>query len=97
MLCQRRRGSRWDRLNLGSVEEARRRRRFELARGWRFKCECAKCLAEVADAPAGAVEENLGVEKDESRLEASVERFTSGQGPAQSTTTGAGATESETD
>ena len=50
-------------------EEARRRRRFELARGWRFKCECAKCLAEVADAPAGAVEENLGVEKDESRLE----------------------------
>ena len=78
-------------------EEARRRRRFELARGWRFKCECAKCLAEVANAPEGAVEENLGVEKDESRLEASVERFTSGQGPAQSTTTGAGAPESETD
>ncbi|KAI0787150.1 hypothetical protein BC629DRAFT_1714864 [Irpex lacteus] len=46
-----------------SPDEARRRRRFELARGWRSKCCSGK----------------LGVEKDESRLEASVERFVSGR------------------
>ncbi|KAI0089146.1 hypothetical protein BDY19DRAFT_944404 [Irpex rosettiformis] len=77
-------------------EEARRRRRFELARGWRFKCECAKCTTEGASAPEGAVEEDLGVEKDESRLEASVERFSSGQVPEQ-TSASPSAPESETD
>ncbi|KAB5596319.1 MAS20 domain-containing protein [Ceratobasidium theobromae] len=29
--------------------EARRRRRQELARGWRFACECARCLKEVEE------------------------------------------------
>ncbi|OBZ76618.1 hypothetical protein A0H81_03729 [Grifola frondosa] len=46
-------------------EEARRRRRVELARGWKFKCECSRCLSET---PEGA-ESELGVEKDESKVE----------------------------
>ena len=58
---------------------ARRRRRVEHARGWKFKCECARCLAEALadlareDAEAGeknAEEEELGVTADESRVEA---------------------------
>lgn len=81
-----------------TAEEARRRRRFELARGWRFKCECAKCVAEAAHAPESAAAENLGVEKDESRLESSVERFVSGQSLGESATVASvRAAESETD
>lgn len=65
---------------------ARRRRRVELARGWKFKCECARCLAEAladlaredaAKAEAGEEgkaeadeDEELGVTADESRVEA---------------------------
>ena len=60
---------------------ARRARRIELARGWRFKCECARCLAEAlaelaaedAAAAKGAggeqEEEVLGVRGDESVTE----------------------------
>ncbi|KAI0346773.1 MAS20-domain-containing protein [Trametopsis cervina] len=55
-----------------TADESRRRRRFELARGWRFKCECSRCAAEATEAPA---EENLGVSQDESRLDPSVQRF----------------------
>ncbi|KAI0700788.1 hypothetical protein BC835DRAFT_1404784 [Cytidiella melzeri] len=58
-----------------TAEEARRRRRYELARGWRFKCECTRCTADTV----AAADENLGVDKDESKLEASVERFATGQ------------------
>ncbi|KAI0368072.1 MAS20-domain-containing protein [Pilatotrama ljubarskyi] len=50
---------------------ARRRRRIELARGWRFKCECPKCLQEVMDEMAGEKEHDaeLGVTGDESKVE----------------------------
>jgi import receptor subunit TOM20 len=34
-----------------SAVDARRRRRAELARGWRFPCMCAKCVADGAPAP----------------------------------------------
>ncbi|KAF9037821.1 MAS20-domain-containing protein [Hymenopellis radicata] len=43
-----------------SVEDCRRRRRMELARGWRFACDCARCAREAE----GQV--------DESKVEASV-------------------------
>ena len=52
--------------------EARRRRRYELARGWRFKCECTRCLAEQTE---GSTEADLGVSKDESKLEDAAARF----------------------
>lgn len=55
-----------------TAEEARRRRRFELARGWRFKCECIRCLAEQTE---GSVETDLGVSADESRIEDAAARF----------------------
>jgi import receptor subunit TOM20 len=37
-----------------TVMENRRGRRQELARGWRFVCECSKCAAEAKET------ENLG-------------------------------------
>ena len=63
---------------------ARRRRRVELARGWKFKCECARCLAEALadlaredaektgeeDKAEADEDEELGVTADESRVEA---------------------------
>ncbi|EPT03618.1 hypothetical protein FOMPIDRAFT_1022232 [Fomitopsis schrenkii] len=51
-------------------DEARRRRRQELARGWKFKCECERCLADATDGN----DSDVGVEKDESRVEPVVER-----------------------
>ncbi|KAJ3488799.1 hypothetical protein NLI96_g2584 [Meripilus lineatus] len=47
-------------------EEATRRRRYELARGWRFKCECSRCASEVTP---GDNEGHLGVEADESKVD----------------------------
>ncbi|KAH9927200.1 MAS20-domain-containing protein [Epithele typhae] len=63
-----------------SAELARRMRRIELARGWRFKCECSRCLTETLaelavedDAAEGATaavaEEDLGITGDESVTE----------------------------
>ena len=46
-----------------TAEEARRRRRYELARGWRFKCECTLCMSEAETVVTDDAE--LGVEKDE--------------------------------
>lgn len=56
-----------------TIEEAARRRRQELARGWKFKCECSRCLIEVASNQEK--EADLGVENDESKLEKTVERL----------------------
>lgn len=56
-----------------SAEEARRRRRYELARGWRFKCECTRCTAELAS--AAAPEADLGVTGDESKIEDAAARY----------------------
>ncbi|KAH9938334.1 MAS20-domain-containing protein [Fomitopsis serialis] len=53
-----------------TAEQARRRRRQELARGWRFKCECERCLSEATDGN----ESDVGVEKDESKVEDVVKR-----------------------
>ncbi|KZV77179.1 hypothetical protein PENSPDRAFT_645453 [Peniophora sp. CONT] len=52
-----------------SVVDARRRRRMELARGWRFPCPCKRCQAE---APAEA-EREPAIE-DESKIEPAFER-----------------------
>ena len=46
-----------------TAADARRRRRYELARGWRFKCECALCSSEEAAGP-GEEEPSLDVGKD---------------------------------
>ncbi|KAI0824727.1 MAS20-domain-containing protein [Trametes gibbosa] len=66
----------WVDVSQGADEDAgvaRRRRRIELARGWRFKCECAKCLQEALDEEARELHAEhdaaLGVTGDESRVE----------------------------
>jgi len=56
-----------------SVLEGRRRRRFELARGWKFACACGRCEEEAKELS----EENRAAEaqvevKDGSKVEASV-------------------------
>lgn len=51
-----------------STQEARRRRRIELARGWRFPCLCARCVADGAP-------EDVSVARDESKVEESVNKF----------------------
>ncbi|ELU45509.1 MAS20 domain-containing protein [Rhizoctonia solani AG-1 IA] len=79
-------------VNQGPTEtrlEARRRRRQELARGWRFACECSKCLKEVEE---GILEEDKKAEGDaavkedlelgsEAKLEDAVRRYESGEKP----------------
>ena len=65
-----------------SVAEARRRRRQELARGWKFACECSKCAADAlvktedpAAEVAGDVDGNdLGVPLEAAKLEEAVAR-----------------------
>ncbi|KAJ3972130.1 hypothetical protein EV361DRAFT_907327 [Lentinula raphanica] len=60
-----------------SVVDCRRRRRMELARGWKFACPCERCEREGKE---------LGVSSDEgvqdaSKLEKSLERFEANEGP----------------
>ena len=63
-----------------TLGEARRRRRYDLARGWRFKCECARCLEEAeAATEVEKEEEKLNLLKDESKIEAVVERVERGE------------------
>ena len=65
-----------------SVAETRRRRRQELARGWKFACECSKCAADAlvrdedpAAEGAGDVDGNdLGVPLEAAKLEEAVAR-----------------------
>ncbi|KAI0068687.1 hypothetical protein BV25DRAFT_25399 [Artomyces pyxidatus] len=59
-----------------SIVDARRRRRIELARGWRFACPCERCAKE----DPGHGEE---VQKDESKVEEPVRRFDEGVAQAQ--------------
>ncbi|TCD70436.1 hypothetical protein EIP91_003517 [Steccherinum ochraceum] len=61
-----------------SADDARRRRRQELARGWRFKCECARCLEELQTADVAAELAEFGVERDESKVERTAERLAQG-------------------
>ena len=58
-----------------TAEEARRRRRYELARGWRFKCECSRCASETSESN----DTDIGVSSDESKVEAVVKRVEEGQ------------------
>lgn len=58
--------------------DARRRRRMELARGWRFACACTRCTSEAAENPASA--EGEISRKDESKTEESVIRVQAGEG-----------------
>jgi len=49
--------------------QARYRRRKELARGWRFACQCERCVREAPfSSSAGETELELG-DKDESKVE----------------------------
>lgn len=58
-----------------NVLEARKRRRFELARGWRFACPCERCVEEAAHIEEGAQgAEDVPVEMDESKEEEVVTR-----------------------
>ncbi|THH31317.1 hypothetical protein EUX98_g2883 [Antrodiella citrinella] len=59
-------------------EEARRRRRMELVRGWKFKCECTRCLEELQTSEVAA-ELELGVDRDESKVERTAERLARGE------------------
>ncbi|KAF8204688.1 MAS20-domain-containing protein [Pholiota molesta] len=58
-----------------SVIECRRRRRIELARGWRFSCGCERCVEEgktmTAEEKGSAGDE----QKDESKVEDSVRNY----------------------
>jgi len=59
-----------------SVVECRRRRRFELARGWRFACTCERCAEEgksmTLEEKGGATDEQV---RDESKVETSLSRY----------------------
>ena len=60
-----------------SVVESRRRRRQELARGWKFACECSKCAADALVQAESAEEDNgndLGVPLEAAKLEEAVAR-----------------------
>lgn len=56
---------------------------MELARGWKFKCECERCLAELQTSEVAA-EFDLGIDRDESKVERTAERIAKGKAfPAQ--------------
>lgn len=64
-----------------SVIDARRRRRQELARGWKFACECPKCAADLiqaenpdAKSSEKADDSDLGVPLEQAKLEETVAR-----------------------
>ncbi|EAU84415.2 hypothetical protein CC1G_01411 [Coprinopsis cinerea okayama7 len=66
-----------------SVAECKRRRRVELARGWKFACGCDRCEAEAREFPAsqpqaegaGAPSDPEEVVGDQSKVESSMENF----------------------
>lgn len=64
-----------------SVIEARRRRRQELARGWKFACSCSKCAADALPQTEDTVantegdgDNDLGVPLEKAKLEEAVAR-----------------------
>lgn len=65
-----------------SVTDARRRRRQELARGWKFACECSKCASDAlvqtentgAENTGNKNDDDLGVPLEAAKLEAAVAR-----------------------
>ncbi|KAJ4471642.1 hypothetical protein C8R41DRAFT_897751 [Lentinula lateritia] len=59
-----------------SVVDCRRRRRMELARGWKFACPCERCEREGQE--MGVISEDKI--KDQSKVEKSMERFEANEG-----------------
>ena len=63
--------------------DARRARRMELARGWRFACICPRCQAEAPTAVAGEPQEasndDVQVAGSGAQVEAAVSRFENGE------------------
>ncbi|KAF9651125.1 hypothetical protein BDM02DRAFT_3111157 [Thelephora ganbajun] len=65
-----------------SVTEARRRRRQELARGWKFACECSKCVVDAlvqtensgVESTGNKSDDDLGVPLEKAKLEEAVAR-----------------------
>lgn len=64
------------------ILEARKRRRWEIARGWRFGCVCDRCMEDGRQAAAAAAEQEAETAqqeepevKDESREEAVVTKI----------------------
>ena len=64
-----------------SAIESRRRRRQDLARGWKFACECSKCVADALSETENAGAESTGNKNDDldvpleaAKLEATVAR-----------------------
>ncbi|KAG6813431.1 hypothetical protein H0H92_011128 [Tricholoma furcatifolium] len=55
--------------------ECRRRRRMELARGWRFACPCSRCAEEAKELSAEEKVADASEEKDGSKVEVSTARF----------------------
>lgn len=67
-----------------NVVQARYRRRKELARGWRFPCQCDRCVRE-APSPSAAGEKELQL-NDESKVEpivSQVDQESAAQGKGQ--------------
>jgi mitochondrial import receptor subunit TOM20 len=63
--------------------EARRRRRTELVRGWRFACQCQRCVLEDS---ANADSDAFQVQTDESKVEDAVNRMEERKADSQSDT-----------
>lgn len=61
-----------------SVVECRRRRRVELARGWRFACPCERCVEEGKEMSVEEKDTTAEQPKDESKVEASVKHLQDG-------------------
>ncbi|GLB34124.1 putative MAS20 protein import receptor [Lyophyllum shimeji] len=60
-----------------SVVECRRRRRIELARGWRFACGCERCEEEGKELSADEQKAQAAEEKDGSKVEVTMARYES--------------------
>ncbi|KAG6850624.1 hypothetical protein H0H93_010816 [Arthromyces matolae] len=55
-----------------TIVECRRRRRIELARGWRFACQCSRCAEESSELSSEEKAAEAELKKDESVVDAAV-------------------------
>ncbi|KIM46488.1 hypothetical protein M413DRAFT_24207 [Hebeloma cylindrosporum] len=62
-----------------TVVECRRRRRYEIARGWRFSCGCERCVEEGKDMTSEEKANVKDEQKDESKLEDTVKSYAQAQ------------------
>jgi import receptor subunit TOM20 len=63
-----------DKKDADGVEEGRRKRRYELARGWGFACICKRCVAEGPEGKKGK-EIDEGVKLAEVGVDPAVAKF----------------------